>query len=329
MSKNYLLIVHRSQLITFFKMKIYILGTGALGSVFGGVLHLASQDITLLCNSQTQADTINQHGLLMQIEEETQTLSVKAATAKELLPTADLIIVLVKSQHTANAIQSIKHIIDAHTVVVSLQNGMGHEDTIAEFVPKNQIIGGKTYVGGVKIQPNHVIAGHKNKVTIFGEFDGEESERVNKITALFNQAGLTTQISTNILGTMWDKLFINVATGAVSSITGLCYGDLYQVKEIENIAIGVVNEAISIAKAKNIPISIHDGKTAWLMASAGLPYNFKASMLQSLEAGNKTEIDFINGYVAKKGIEEGIPTPINQTLIACLKGIEHKLFGTT
>jgi 2-dehydropantoate 2-reductase len=125
---------------------------------------------------------------------------------------------------------------------------------------------------------------------------------------------------------MWDKLFINVATGAVSGISGLCYGKLYKSKELEAVAIGAVAEAMAIAKAKNIDYTVPDGATAWRMAGAGLPYEFKASMLQSLEAGNRTEIDFINGYVVKKGLEMNISTPINQTLVACMKGIEQNLF---
>jgi 2-dehydropantoate 2-reductase len=306
-------------------MKIYILGAGSLGSAFGGILSLANEDVTLLCHSQAQAAIINTHGLDMRIGEETKNTAIKAAKAGDTLPVADLVIVLVKSQHTATAIQSITNIIDNNTVVMSLQNGMGHEDTIAEFVPKAQIIGGKTYVGGQRFSANHVLAGYKNKITIIGEFDGTDSKRVNQIAEIFNHAGLQTQISTNILGTMWDKLFINVATGAVSGISGLCYGELYKSKELEAVAIGAVSEAMEIAKAKNIDYSVPDGLTAWQMAGAGLPYEFKASMLQSLEAGNRTEIDFINGYVVKKGLEMTIPTPINQTLVACMKGIEQKM----
>ncbi|MEY4933912.1 MAG: hypothetical protein RIS64_271 [Bacteroidota bacterium] len=307
-------------------MKIYILGAGALGCVFGGALFLAGQDVTLLCHTQKQADLINKDGLEMRIGETIQNVAVPAAKAGDKLPIPDLILILVKSHHTSTALQSVVYNIGVKTIVVSLQNGMGHEDTLAQFVPKHQIIGGKTYLGGVRLAANRVIAGYKGKLTILGEFNGENSERVQKIAQLFTQAGLDTQISTNIYGTMWDKLFINVATGAVSAISGLCYGDLYQSKALEAVAIGAVNEAIAIAKAKNIKITVPDGATAWKMASAGLPYDFKPSMLQSLESGNRTEIDFINGYVVQKGIEMGISTPFNQTLVACLKGIEQKKF---
>ncbi len=307
-------------------MKIYILGAGALGCVFGGALFLAGQDVTLLCHSQKQADLIHKDGLDMRIGETIQNVAIPAAKVGDKLPTPDLILVLVKSHHLRTAIQSVVYNIGVKTMVISLQNGMGHEDTIAQFVPKHQIIGGKTYLGGVRLAANRVIAGYKGKLTILGEFNGENSERVQKIAQLFIQSGLETQISTNIYGAMWDKLFINVATGAVSAITGLCYGDLYQSKALEAVAIGAVHEAMAIAQASNIAITVPDGATAWKMASAGLPYDFKPSMLQSLESGNRTEIDFINGYVVQKGIEMGIPTPFNQTLVACLKGMEQKKF---
>jgi 2-dehydropantoate 2-reductase len=311
------------------KMKIYILGAGSLGTVFGGALFMAGQDVTLLCHSQKQADLINQDGLNMQTGEITQKVAIPAAKSGDNLPTPDLIIVVVKSQHTRTAIQSVLPNIGAQTIVVSLQNGMGHEETISQFIPKSQILGGKTYVGGVRLSANRVIAGYQGKLNILGEFNGVHSERVQKIANIFRQAGLTTQVSTNIYGAMWDKLFINVATGAVSAISGLCYGDLYQSKGLETVAISAVNEAIAIAKARQIEITIPEGATAWKMASAGLPYDFKPSMLQSLENGHRTEIDFINDYVVQKGIEMGIPTPFNQTLVACLKGIEQKKFGMT
>ena len=303
-------------------MKIYILGAGSLGLAFGGLLGLSGQDVTLLCRTQTQADVINAQGLNLTIDTKIQNIGIKAAFTGRDLPKADLILVFVKSQDTAIAIEQILKFVDAKTVVLSLQNGMGHEDTIAKFIPKNQIIGGKTYVGGQRLSANSVLIGYKNKRTVVGEFDGTNSVRVQQIAAIFNESNFQTEISTNILGTMWDKLFINVATGAVSGISGLCYGELYKSDEWQNIAVGAVAEAMQIAQAQNIAYFVPDGRAAWLMAGEGLPYDFKASMLQSLEAGYCTEIDFINGYVVKKGLEANVPTPINQILVAAMKGVE-------
>jgi 2-dehydropantoate 2-reductase len=128
------------------------------------------------------------------------------------------------------------------------------------------------------------------------------------------------------MGTMWDKLLVNVATGALSGITRLTYGELYQLPEIEACAIAAVAEAMAVAKAKGITLSVTEPKQPWVKAAAGLPDEFKASMLQSLEKGSITEIDFVNGAVVRWGAKLGVPTPVNLALVACMKGIEHGLF---
>jgi 2-dehydropantoate 2-reductase len=127
------------------------------------------------------------------------------------------------------------------------------------------------------------------------------------------------------MGTIWDKLLVNVATGALSGITGLAYGDLYAVPEVEACAMAAVAETMAVAKASGIQLTTNDPQQPWIKAAAGLPFEFKASMLQSLEKGFVTEIDFVNGAVVRQGARCGVPTPVNQTLVACLKGIERGL----
>jgi 2-dehydropantoate 2-reductase len=120
-------------------------------------------------------------------------------------------------------------------------------------------------------------------------------------------------------------LLINVATGALAGITRLTYGDLYSVKEIEACAVAAVAEAMAVAKANGIELSIRDPHDAWKKAAEGLPSDFKTSILQSLEKGSLTEIDFINGSVVRWGARRNVPTPVNQTLVACVKGVERAL----
>jgi 2-dehydropantoate 2-reductase len=124
---------------------------------------------------------------------------------------------------------------------------------------------------------------------------------------------------------MWDKLFINVATGALSGITRLPYGHLYAVPELPAIAEMAVAEAMAVARARGVAFSLKEPLDAWRKAGAGLPFEFKASILQTLERGQATEIDFMNGAVVRMGAELGVPTPINSTLVACIKGIERGL----
>jgi 2-dehydropantoate 2-reductase len=296
-----------------------------LGSAIGGTLAAAGSDITLIDRYQAHVEAINRDGLSMKNGGTERVVRVKAATDCLGLGPADLIIVLVKSFHTREAIMSALPAIGENTAVMSLQNGLGHEDILSEAIGASHVLAGKTYVGGVLLGPGEIIAGTHGKRTIIGEIDGSISERVTAIAAEFERAGLPTTVSDNIVGTMWDKLLINVSTGALSGITGLAYGDLYAVPQVEACAIAAVAEAIAVARAAGVKLSIHDPRDAWTMAAEGLPAEFRTSMLQSLDNGSPTEVDFINGSVVRWGARSNVPTPVNQTLVAAIKGIERRI----
>ncbi len=258
-----------------------------------------------------------------------RTVTVRATTDCRDIAAAggpvDLLIVLVKSFHTESAIASALPIVGPRTTVLSLQNGLGHEDVLAAAVGRQRVVAGKTYAGGVLLGPGRIVVGTRSKETIIGELDGSESERVRDIAAAFNAAGLLTTVSTNVLGALWDKLLVNVATGALSATTRLPYGELYAVPEIASTAIAAVAEAMAVARAHEVRLSVSDPREPWLKAATGLPFEFKASMLQSIEKGSVTEVDYVNGAVVRWGERRGVPTPVNQTLVACVKGIERSL----
>ena len=280
-------------------MKIIVLGAGALGCALGAVLTEGGHEVWLINRGREHVDTMIQHGLKVREEGVDRYVKVHAATTCSRVNTAtgavDLVIVLVKSFHTKEAIESAKSILTKDTVVLSLQNGLGHEDILAQAVGQEHVLAGKTYAGGVMIGPGHIILGTKGKDTHIGELNGEISPRVTQVAEVFNQVGLQTFVSQNILGTIWDKLLVNVATGALSSITRLSYGELYKLPEVQDCAVAAIAEAMAVADAKGIKLSVTDPKQPWIKAAAGLPYEFKASMLQSLEKGSITEIDFVNG----------------------------------
>jgi len=308
-------------------LKIYFLGAGALGCAIGGTLAAGGSDVTLIDRYQEHVDAINRDGLKMKEGETERVVHVKAATDCRGLPPADLVIVLVKSFHTRDAILSALPIVGERTAVMSLQNGLGHEDILAEAAGPSHVLAGKTYVGGVLLGPGRIIAGTRGKRTFIGELDGSISPRVAAIAEAFERAELPCTVSDNIVGTMWDKLLINVATGALSGVTGLPYGGLYAVPEIEACAVAAVGEAMAVARAAGIKLSIQEPRDAWVMAAEGLPAEFRTSMLQSLDKGAATEIDFINGAVVRAGQRRNVPTPVNQVLVAAIKGIERRLAG--
>jgi len=306
-------------------LRICVLGAGALGCAIGAALAEGGADVWLLNRSKAHVDAMNALGLTLVTPAGERRVRVQAATDAAAIGPVDIVIVLVKSFHTRDAIAGAKALIGERTVVLSLQNGLGHEDILAEAVGRNRVLAGKTYVGGVLLAPGRIISGTVGKQTYIGELDGSISARVKAIAAVFNGAGLATVVSDNILGTMWDKLLVNVATGALSGITRLSYGDLYAVPELKSTALAAVAEALAVARAAGVRLSFTEPVQAWDRAAEGLPTNFKASMLQSLEKGSITEVDFVNGAVVRWGQRMNVPTPVNAALVGCIKGIERAL----
>ena len=305
-------------------MKIVMLGAGALGSTIGGTLAMGGNDVHFVDMWQEHVDLINKDGLHMTNEKEDWYVRVDARTTADTIGEADLVIVLVKSFATKQAVEQLKqtNVIGKNTLVMSLQNGLGNEETIASVIGSENVISGKTYVGGRLIQAGYISAGVQGKWTYIGELNGEITDRIQTVCNVFNDAGLLCEVSDNIKGLIWDKLLINVAAGALCGITRLPYGPLYEEDYIKDVAVAAIQEGIQVAKAAGVVLKCEDPQYPWVAASEGLPGTFKTSILQSLELKRPTEIDFINGSIVEWGKKYGIETPVNQTLVACVKGIE-------
>lgn len=308
-------------------MKICMLGTGSLGSTIGGTLAQGGSEVYFVDQWKEHIDKINENGLKMTDEKEDRYVKVDARTSAEGMGPVDLVIVLVKSFATKEAVSQLKetNVIGENTLVMSLQNGLGNEETIAEVVGEANVISGKTYVGGRLLSPGYVSAGVKGKYTYIGKLTGEITDRIQAVCDEFNKAGLLCEVSDNIKGLIWDKLLINVAAGALCGITRLPYGPLYEEEYIKETAVAAIQEGIDVAKAAGVKLKSEDPEYPWYAASEGLPETFKTSILQSLELKRPTEIDFINGSVVEWGKKFGIPTPVNRTLVTCVKGIEKFL----
>ncbi len=304
-------------------VKIAILGAGALGCAIGAALTEGGNEVWLLNRSAAHVEAMRRDGLRVDDRNGSRHVKVRATTRAAEAGVVDLVIVLVKSFDTDAAMRGAVELIGPETLVLSLQNGLGHEDVLADIVGLERVLAGKTYVGGVMRNPGHIESGVVGKATHIGELDGRITPRANAIADTFNASGLDTTVSANIVGTMWDKLLVNVATGALTGATGLTYGQLYDEPLLKATALSAVAEAMAVARAAGVPLSTDDPERAWTLAGEGLSPGFKTSMLQSLEKGSITEIDFINGAVVRWGRRHGVPTPVNATLVACIKGIER------
>jgi 2-dehydropantoate 2-reductase len=306
-------------------MQICVLGAGSLGSVIGGVLAGSGHAVTLVSRNGAHVQAVRERGLVLTNDQGRLTAAPDASISPVELPIQDLLIVLVKSFDTLAAVESARPVIADDTVVLTLQNGVGCEEIIAGVVGADRVIAGRTFIGGRLLEPGIVEYGITGRRTVLGELDGAITERLQRIGAAFDGAGLAVDLTTDIVAMMWEKLFVNVSTGAWSALTGLPYGELSIHPEVEEMAVATVAEAMAVARALGIEITTTDPAVPWRRAWQGLPDGFKASMLQSIERGSRTEVDVIHGAVCAGGRRAGVATPINDTLLAAMHGLERRI----
>jgi 2-dehydropantoate 2-reductase len=312
-------------------MRVLIVGAGSLGSAIGGLLGLAGHRVTLVTRNAAHVSAmVEAGGVWLDDGTERVLAPVTGATDYGAVGVVDLAVVLVKSFDTVDAVRAALPTLGVDTIVLSLQNGVGCEDLISEVVGRPRVVAGRTFVGGRLIEPGVVEFGVVGRHTTIGELDGQRTQRIEELASVFTRAGVATSVSDDIHVTMWEKLFVNVATGAWSALTGLPYGELSVEPHIVRSAIATVAEAMDVAHSLGIAITTTDPQVPWRRAWEGLPYGFKASMLQSVEKGSRTEVDVIHGAVIRGGLDCGVPTPINDTLYAAVKGLERRLaLGST
>lgn len=317
-------------------MRVCIVGAGALGCTIGAALARGSVqgggepiEVWLVNRNRDHVDAITRRGLLVRLGDgpaaTEHTVRLRAATSTRGIGPVDVVIVLVKSFATADAARQAEALLGPETVVLTLQNGLGNEQALASVLGAQRVLQGITYVGGRLIGPGQVSSGVAGKRTVIGELDGRVTPRVRRIADAFGAAGLATEVADDITGAVWDKLLVNVSTGALSALTRMTYGDLMADPGLERTACAAVQEGIDIATALGVSLSVHEPQAIWRSAAQGLPTDFKTSMLQSIESGRRTEIDVINGALVRDGERTGVPTPVNSTLVAAVRGLETGL----
>jgi 2-dehydropantoate 2-reductase len=308
-------------------MRICVIGAGAMGSAIGGLLSEAGADVVLVDSRKEQVDALNSRGLKLDDGASVRTIKVRATSDPKSIGEVDLVVVLVKSYHTEQAVKRAQSVIGGATSVLSLQNGLGNVDTLIEILGPDRVLGGVTHSGSVLIAPGEVHFSGMEKKTFIGEMNGKMTPRVDQIVRLFNSAGLKTEATSNILDVIWNKLLVNVAVSALSAVTRLPHGGMEQVPEVKQCAFEAVSEAIRVAKACGIHLSTENPEQVWATATQGLSPEHKTSMLKDIESKAPTEIGTIAGAVVQYGKKHGIATPVNSTLVACVRGIEFQQKG--
>ncbi|MCX5703814.1 MAG: 2-dehydropantoate 2-reductase, partial [Candidatus Omnitrophica bacterium] len=245
---------------------------------------------------------------------------VKATTEVKEIAQADLIIICVKSYDTKEALMQARPLVGNNTGVLTIQNGIGNIEIIAEAVGADKVIGGVTNQGATLLDIGHIRHAGKGE-TVIGRQDGKIPVEMRAIREALNKVGLEARISRDIKGLLWSKLIINVGINALTAITRLNNGKLVEFEGTRKILREAVTEATRIAKRKRIKL-IYDDPLAKVEAVCDATAANVSSMLQDVLRKKRTEIDFINGVIVRQAQELGIATPVNSLLVDLVKTIE-------
>ena len=292
-------------------MNIIIFGAGAIGSLLGAFL--SKKNDVLLIGRKSHILSIKKNDLVIQGKTNLK-IKIKAMEkVGDLKLKPDLLILTVKSYDTESAILQAKKIIDEDTIVLSLQNGLDNIDRIKQYISYENIIAGVTTHGAFFPEPG--IIKHTGKgITILGELNGIKTERIVNIVKCFNESGIETIFSKDIIKEIWFKAIINSSINPLTAIFKCKNSYLLENPILENLVEKICIESTNVANSEGVNLS-HQSmikKTKLVIRNTSENYS---SMFQSLKKGKKTEIDFINGKIVDIGKRNNIKTPLNQVLI--------------
>ena len=302
--------------------KIAVVGAGAIGGLFGGLLRQGGLNVTLIDRWSEHVNAINQRGLAMTGHGGERSIAITATTDAASVGPVDVVIVQTKAMHTIEAVQAARGLFGPDTVAISFQNGLGNEENIGSTIGIERVLGGLTAQGAMVIRPG-VVHNYSDLPSYIGELEGGLSARAERIAEAFTAAGLETHASGELRKMMWKKYLANVALSAASGSTNLNSQQMMAIPELKAVCIGAMEEAALVAAAEGILLTDTEKQEilAPLISPEGTGAS-KSSLCTDLLKERPTEIDTIAGAVVRLGREHGIATPINQTLVAVVKGKE-------
>ncbi len=300
-------------------MKIGIVGAGAMGSLYGALLHEAGAEVWLIDIWQAHVDAINEKGLSVEFSGNTRTVKPRAVTQAEEIGPVDLAIIFVKSTVTAAAAKTSAKLVGEAGMVLTLQNGLGNAEVIAEHVPAERILAGTTAQGATLLGPG-AIRHAGTGATCIGVWAGEAGDAANKIADLFNKAGIETKLITDIKPLIWNKLLVNVGINAITALTGIKNGEILDLEVTKTLCRSAVEEAEAVARALGINVMEDPVTHVFEVARATGPN--RSSMGQDVDNRRKTEIRMINGKVVELARQNGIDAPANEVLSALIETLQ-------
>lgn len=304
-------------------MKVAVLGSGAMGCLFGAAFHRAGCEVTLVDVNAEHVGAINRDGLELDLRSGVERLPIRAALPAELAAPVDLVLVFTKTFHTQSALEGIAAAIGPATHLLSLQNGLGNDRRLAGFVSDDRVMVGASMLPSDLVGPGRIRSHGEGYSKLYPAFGGDPAfagKAAEKLTA----GGLETVLDPDIHKVIWSKAIFNATMNPLCALTRRTPGFLGANPESRAAIKAAVAEGIAAAHATGVMV---DGQPIYDLTEVSMTdhADHEPSMLQDLHAGRRTEVDAINGAIVTAAKEAGVEAPVLETLWQLMKLEEVKL----
>ena len=303
-------------------MRIAVLGAGAMGSVYGARLADGGAEVTLLDVNQSHLDAIARDGLEVALDEGTKIHRLAAVRPEDFRGPVDVVLVFTKIFHTAAALDAVAGQLDG-AVLLSLQNGIGNAERLAVHVPVERTLVGMTMTPAEFLGPGRV-ASHGPAKTAFYSADGQNRPVLHEICTAMQAGGIDATADPEIEAAIWEKAAFNCTMNALCALSDGTPGSIGESVAGRGLAGRVAAEAVAVANATGVAASL-ERVEALIQHACAHHLHHEPSMLQDRKAGRPTEVDALNGAVARIGEEKGVPVPVNRTLADLIRLMEDSV----
>jgi 2-dehydropantoate 2-reductase len=301
---------------------VVVIGAGAMGSVFGGRLTEAGVAATLLDTDRELVTRLNAEGLRLVENGGERTVPVRASSDPSVIDVPDALLFFVKCHQTGAAAKLVRPLAGAGTAVVSLQNGWGNADTLAETFGQERLVVGVTYTSATVLERGVVSSSGPGRTLLGPYADGTADELAGAVSSVLETAGFPVEQPRPVLAEIWKKLVLNAATLPTAALTGLAAGALAGSDEMCALIDAAAAEAVAVGRAKGFELE-PDERLESIHSTLERAGSGRGSMLQDVEAGRRTEIDVISGAVLRAAAEHDVEVPVTRTLYALVTGLER------
>ena len=305
-------------------MKIAIVGTGAMGSVYAGLLAAAGHEVWAIDRWREHIEAIRARGLRVEGASGDRTVRLNATTRAEEAGPCELVIIATKARDVKAAAEAARPLAAPDAVVLSIQNGLGGPDTAASVLGRERVAVGVVGGFGASIRaPGHA---HHNgwELVRLGEFSGPVTPRLERIADVWRGAGFRVKCFDDIGQLVWEKLICNCAYSGPCAVAERTVGEVMDDPDLARVSAACATEACSVARAKSVKLDFTDPVAYVLAFGAKIP-NARPSVLLDLMARRKSEIDVINGSIPRVAKEVGLAAPVNEAITALVRAKERRL----